>query len=116
MTHRQYRDEQDVEWQVWDIHPMEVTRRLNGRPNDAAPAGLEPIEATTSAAMWTRMAVSGELAGGWLCFESAREKRRLWPIPSGWELLSDMELKALCASAAHAPERKRQVNGSSTSS
>ena len=114
MTHRQYRDEQDVEWQVWDIHPLEVTRRLRARAPEVAPTGLEPCEMTSSAASWTPMAVSGELAGGWLCFESAVEKRRLWPIPSGWELLSDMELTALCARAAQAPERKRQLNGSST--
>jgi hypothetical protein len=91
MAHRQYRDEQDVMWQVWDIHPIEVARQLRAHADaDHSPA---------------RMAVSGELVGGWLCFESAREKRRLWPIPAGWEELSDAELTALCASAVNAPER-----------
>ena len=93
MAHRQYRDERDVVWQVWDIHPIDVSRQLRSHE---ATADHGPM----------RMAVSGELVGGWLCFESDREKRRLWPIPAGWETLSDAELTLLCASAVNAPERR----------
>jgi hypothetical protein len=41
-----------------------------------------------------------QLLGGWVCFTSAREKRRLAPPPPGWEARSDAELEALCARAA----------------
>ena len=99
MAHRLYRDEQDVVWQVWDIHPVEVERQLR---KDEAPAVTGGTPETR-----TRMAVSGELVGGWLCFESARERRRLWPIPTGWEFLSDAELTQLCVSAVSTPDRRR---------
>ena len=95
MAHRQYRDEADVLWQVWDIHPMEVSQQLSQERD------LGDTPTTT-----THMAVSGELAGGWLCFESAREKRRLWPIPAGWERLTDAELTRLCDAAVNARARR----------
>jgi hypothetical protein len=40
------------------------------------------------------------LQGGWVCFTSGREKRRLYPPPQGWDACSDAELEALCAQAA----------------
>ena len=113
MTYRQYRDEQDVMWQVWDIRPTEVARRLRTLSTESGPdLTTDTTESPGVLSATTRMAVSGELVGGWLCFESDREKRRLWPIPSGWELLSDAELTNLCASAAQTPERKQRLNGS----
>src|SRR5262245_44313150 len=33
---------------------------------------------------------------GWLCFESASERRRLMPIPPDWEMRTDHELGELC--------------------
>lgn len=49
--------------------------------------------------------VDPELAEGWLTFESAAEKRRLAPIPEGWEELDDETLVRLCDSAAFVRER-----------
>ena len=39
------------------------------------------------------------LLGGWLCFESATEKRRLLPIPRNWESASEERLNLLCRAA-----------------
>jgi hypothetical protein len=36
---------------------------------------------------------------GWLTFESLQEKRRLNPIPSRWEVMTEAELRALCEKA-----------------
>jgi hypothetical protein len=47
------------------------------------------------------------MAGGWLCFESVAEKRRLHPIPPGWENGSDAELWQLCSGAT--PVRRRTI-------
>ncbi len=44
------------------------------------------------------------LLGGWLCFESATEKRRLLPIPSNWKTVSEDQLRLLCRVAT--PVRK----------
>lgn len=35
----------------------------------------------------------------WLCFESGTEKRRLTPVPGGWESCSAEQLAALCRAA-----------------
>lgn len=35
------------------------------------------------------------LGSGWLCFERGEEKRRLTPIPAGWEAAPDRELEVL---------------------
>ena len=45
------------------------------------------------------------LAGGWLCFECTTEKRRLNPIPPGWEHGSEGELWGFCLGAT--PVRRR---------
>jgi hypothetical protein len=63
---RAFTDSTGVEWRVWDILP------ISG-----------PLEAGADV-------LSGSLkntafANGWLCFESDNEKRRLAPIPLGWE-------------------------------
>jgi hypothetical protein len=45
------------------------------------------------------------LSDGWLCFESAHEKRRLHPIPQAWDSRSEGELSALCDTALPVPRR-----------
>ena len=42
-----------------------------------------------------------ELADGWLCFESGSEKRRVAPIPAGWEEFTGAQLETLCQSAGY---------------
>ena len=46
-----------------------------------------------------RIMLSQGYGSGWLTFESLQEKRRLNPIPSGWEAMSETELRALCQKA-----------------
>jgi hypothetical protein len=69
MSHRTMRDSAGVEWNVWDVKPGildRVGRRLTLRPS---------------------------MAGGWLAFESSTgEKRRLTPVPDGWEEFPDAKL------------------------
>ena len=40
---------------------------------------------------------------GWLTFESGDEKRRLAPVPKGWENLPPKRLELLCRVAEPAP-------------
>lgn len=42
---------------------------------------------------------------GWLAFEGAEEKRRLSPVPDGWQSLSAGDLAALCDRADVVPRR-----------
>lgn len=100
MPHRQYRDADDVVWQVWDIHPMEVARQLRRLGETTPPdAPAKPL---------SRLAVAHELSSGWLCFESVNERRRLWPIPEQWHRMSDAELARLCSQAVEAPKPRRR--------
>jgi len=46
-----------------------------------------------------RITLSEGYGRGWLTFESLSEKRRLIPIPSHWEDLSQAELRSLCEKA-----------------
>jgi hypothetical protein len=46
-----------------------------------------------------RITLSEGYGAGWLTFESLDEKRRLIPIPSGWEDLGQAELRVLCDKA-----------------
>ena len=46
-----------------------------------------------------RITLSEGYGRGWLTFESLVEKRRLVPIPSGWEEASNSTLRALCDQA-----------------
>lgn len=43
--------------------------------------------------------IARELAGGWLTFASGGVRRRLYPIPSGWEAASDERLDLMCRAA-----------------
>jgi len=45
--------------------------------------------------------VDPALTGGWLCFESGDERRRLHPIPPQWEECSEEHLRELLAIAPH---------------
>ena len=77
MAHRVFY-RQGVRWEVWEV-------RLGERGG--------------------RRSVDPQLAGGWLTFESTSEKRRLAPIPEGWDALEDETLVQLCDSAAFVRER-----------
>jgi hypothetical protein len=48
----------------------------------------------------------GEYGEGWLCFESATERRRLAGVPAGWEQFPVSELQALLGRAVLVPTRR----------
>lgn len=71
MALREYSDETGVRWRVWQVQP--------GSFAAASVVGRLP----------------DEFCGGWLCFESEGEKRRLMPVPPSWDERSDSELDVL---------------------
>ena len=74
MSHRTVRHG-DTEWQVWDVRPT-VTGPISPLAAGAAP-----------------------LLHEWLCMDNGSEKRRIAPIPEGWEAWPDSELAARIAGA-----------------
>ena len=69
MAYREFTDRTGVSWRAWDT-----------RPHSAAN-------------------VRARYAGGWLSFESARERRRLHPIPEAWADAPEHELWGWLAAA-----------------
>ena len=63
---RIFTDSTGVEWRVWSTVPSNAA------------------------------AVSPDLRDGWLSFDSGSQRRRVGPIPPGWEAVSDERLELLC--------------------
>ena len=82
MAHRTFTDASGTSWEVWDVRPT-----------------------TTPEIMLLRQ----ELAEGWLAFECERERRRLVPIPVGWERWPVDRLCAACGTAVAQPARRRLI-------
>lgn len=107
MTLRTFVAPDGDEWRAWQVIP---TLRLNDqllgerRGQDVlaydGPERRGPDAPRTSAADY----VQPQLASGWLCFESDREKRRMAPPPAGWDNCSEPELVNLWSRALPAPK------------
>jgi hypothetical protein len=69
-----------------------------------APPALPPVERRTRSEY--RVPFAGDFARGWLCFETAGEKRRLSPFPDEWADMTDSELWELCGKAEKAGKRE----------
>jgi hypothetical protein len=84
-SHRVFVDARGVEWDVFAVYPE------------------------------ARLSVHSQLKGtypqGWLCFDSAAEKRRLSPIPHNWQALSDEQLALLSERAESASSKRGRSRG-----
>ena len=83
VAYREYVDDMGALWRVWDTHPVAAN---------------------------TLRTVSPNYAGGWLTFESETDRRRLAPIPAGWEVATRELMMHWCARAfqARPPERNHR--------
>jgi hypothetical protein len=85
---RGFTDSTGTSWRVWEVFPTRA-------------------EVLTTADTFSRSSLKETpFANGWLCFESSETKRRLAPIPSGWEFGTDDALEQLCQQAAVVPLRR----------
>ena len=94
VKYREFRDSRDELWSVWEVQPSSMERRLRDDPE------RRPRVDRRYSAPALRIRVDDErFSHGWLAFESGMEKRRLCPIPSQWESLTDTELARLVSEA-----------------
>jgi hypothetical protein len=84
-THRIFRDVRGVRWDVFAVYPE-----------------------TRLAARWQLKAA---YARGWLCFDSAGQKRRLGPVPADWSQLSNAQLEQLGDRAEVVPAGDAKARG-----
>jgi hypothetical protein len=91
MAHRILLDTQGIEWQVWAVVPTVALREM----------GVHLSE--------SHAALDHEMRDGWLAFQAHVERRRLVPIPAGWDTVTDDELRELLSRAASVANRRRLV-------
>jgi hypothetical protein len=104
MSYRTFVDRDGAYWQVWDSQPSKVERRVSAddrRHIKRFPwRGAERRSGIDRRTVSQRRITLSEGYGrGWLTFESLDEKRRLVPIPGGWEEATNTELRSLCEQA-----------------
>jgi hypothetical protein len=85
---RGFTDSTGVEWRVWEVFPSKA------------------VTPTTAESFSTANLKDTVYAGGWLCFESRSEKRRLAPIPSGWDRNEAATLEHLLSRATPVESRR----------
>jgi hypothetical protein len=91
MALRSFTDSQGQGWRVWNVIPQYDT----ARDEDTMTPGLQ---------------------GGWLCFEKEGQKRRLSPIPDGWEAAEPDTLERYCHEATPVARRQEaDAEGAGTS-
>lgn len=116
MSHRTFIGHDGREWQVWNVSPQSL-RDLEDRRDDERRGGSAPARAADRRVppdrrrrldrrAGARFAVRRELGQGWLAFACGSTRRRLVPVPDGWERLPDSDLAALCERARPAPLRR----------
>jgi len=114
MSYRTFVDRDGAYWQVWDSQPSKMERRVS--QSDRRHMVRYPWRGEERRSGEDRRTVSQRritlsegYGSGWLTFESLAEKRRLVPIPNGWDELSQAELRVLCDRA----KRIAKTEGSS---
>jgi len=92
MALRSFTDSQGTRWDVWNVTSY-VLRGEERRAEEADTSEYDGPERRGG----SRDSLVPNPGGGWLCFQSESEKRRLTPVPGGWTTASDAELEALLA-------------------
>lgn len=95
MALREFQDERGQTWQVCDVSPSYVERRSGVERRRAARPGKPDRRQRRQ----HRMAVAPRFRAGWLIFETRAERRRLGPIPPGWNYMPEDELRTLLQDA-----------------
>jgi hypothetical protein len=105
VAHRIFVDQHGVSWEVWDVLPGWADRRRSDDRRETP----RVRKAERRALLGKRIGVRAELADGWLCFRGGGEKRRVAPIPDGWEGFDDAKLVQLMHSVPAQPDQTRSV-------
>lgn len=114
MTHRSFRDKAGLNWDVWEVRPTAAERRYLQRrihEEDRKDSSERRSGDERRRSKLSLTPIASEFAGGWLCFECPTGKRRLAPVPEGWERVDHDTIEEWCCAAKPAVRRKSDTGG-----
>jgi hypothetical protein len=97
VSYRTFVDSAGRRWEVWLVTPAAAERRRTDRRTPAGGSktgggvgyhGVSERRVTPERRrnpFRRNLDVASEYSNGWLCFEGGGEKRRLAPVPDGWD-------------------------------
>jgi hypothetical protein len=94
MTHRKIKDGHGRRWDVWEVYPSAVERRMSGE----SPA-VQNTDGSGAGRREVKILVPSALQQGWLAFQAGDDRRRLAPIPLNWTTLDEEALVVLLGRA-----------------
>jgi hypothetical protein len=103
MALREFTDWLGRDWLVWEVEPFLVERHVILEHRSDANAERRGVG-------HRRTRTTSELSDGWLVFESAFERRRLYPYPEEWATLSEADLGALLEQASPTQHARRLLD------
>jgi len=107
MPHRQFVDSKQTSWEVWDVEPGHAERRKAAADRRRSARDSEERRRVEDR---SRVRIKSDLAHGWLAFQCKHDRRRLAPIPSGWETMDAAALEQLCDRAASVGKPRRLLD------
>lgn len=111
MAHRIFADSTGATWEVWDVVPgrllLEARNHRAGTDRRVVQRAL-PEGGERRRGGDRRATLAPQLRHGWLAFRNGDERRRLAPIPDGWEEASEEELERHCRAAERVVELRRK--------
>jgi hypothetical protein len=109
--HRTFLDDLARLWNAWDVIPAWGERRARDRRvrADAGGRSIDRRLRERRRLRGLRIALPPRLANGWIAFECGDERRRVAPIPHGWDALPEPGLRELWREAEHLPPRRKRL-------
>ena len=109
MAQRVFADSAGTTWNVSAIQPQLTERRLSDRRSTSNGVvdfrGERRTVPDRRHMREVRAPVREGFEQGWLVFDNGDEKRRLAPVPAGWEHMTAHQLQALCEKAGKSHQR-----------
>jgi hypothetical protein len=111
--HRTFLDDLARLWNAWDVIPAWGERRTAERRQRAAADRSRLVDRRAGDRRHVRggvrIALPPRLIHGWVAFECGEERRRVAPIPEGWDELPELELRTLWRGAEQLPPRRKRL-------
>ena len=98
---RTFIDSLGREWSAFDVVPRDNERRHRDRRADDAVETFTDRRENGDRRLTpgSQSMLVSQASQGWLCFERGVDRRRLTPIPEGWEQCDEKQLETYCSQA-----------------